>query len=194
MKVSVICHSLCGNTWVLAKQFQNTFAAAGCESVLYRVNDEDVDRWAPLFPAVTEMKDEIAAAPLATAAVLENSDLIVMGCPTYFGNVSGEMKAFMDSTSMFWPQAKLAGKYFAAFTTAGSNEGGGHLCLQSMLHYSQHMGMASVPVPNALVEGINTCAYGIAAVSGPKADSRPNEKTLELVEAYAKRLVTAVKA
>ena len=193
MKISVICHSLCGNTWLLAKEFQSSFQHLDGESTLYRVADVDAGHWVEIFPAAAEMQADIAAAPVAVPEVLENSDLIVIGCPTYFGNVSGEMKAFMDSTSMFWPQAKLAGKYFAAFATSGSSEGGAPLCLQAILHYGQHMGMIHIPIPNALIAGVDTCAYGITSVSGGKANIRPDANTLQLVNAYADVLVNVVR-
>jgi NAD(P)H dehydrogenase (quinone) len=45
-------------------------------------------------------------------------DVIVLGSPTYFGNMSAELKGFVDRSISVYRQ--LEGKRGAAFTTAGS--------------------------------------------------------------------------
>lgn len=56
-------------------------------------------------------------------------DLIILGSPTYFGNVSAELKGFIDRSISVYRQ--LAGKRGGVFTTAGS---GGDLekCLTAL--------------------------------------------------------------
>lgn len=48
---------------------------------------------------------------------LINSDAIIMGSPTYYGNMSGKMELFIDRT--YGIHGKLAGKVGGAFTSAG---------------------------------------------------------------------------
>lgn len=193
MKANVIFHSVCGNTLVLARRLQAELEELNVECGLYRVNDPDADKLARFFPIIAEAAEEIRAIPLARPELLLESDLVIMGSPTYFGNVSSDMKTFMDAAAPYWPEAKLAGKKLAAFATSGTAEGGAPLCLQAIRTWGTHMGMVPLPVPVGLVPDSDFPAYGLAAYSGPMADSRPDEIVLKGCRAWAKFLAEAVR-
>lgn len=193
MKANVIFHSVCGNTLILARWLQAELLELGVECGLFRVNDPDAEELARFFPIIAEMAEEIRSIPLAHPGLLQESDLVVMGSPTYFGNVSSEMKTFMDSAAPFWPEAKLAGRKIAAFATAGTPEGGAPLSLQAIRTWGTHMGMIPLPVPVGLVPGTDFPAYGLTAYSGSMADSRPDEAVLEGCRAWAAFLVEAAR-
>lgn len=193
MKATIIFHSVCGNTLVLARELQAGFRRLDADCGLFRVKDPDAEALAGFFPIIAEAAAEIRAIPLAGPELLVESDLVIMGSPTYFGNVSSDMKTFMDSAAPFWPEAKLAGRKIAAFATAGTPEGGAALCLQAIRTWGTHMGMIPLPVPVGLVPGTDFPAYGLAAYSGPMADRRPDEAVLEGCRAWAKFLLEAVR-
>lgn len=55
--------------------------------------------------------------------VLHESDTIIFGCPTYFGNVSAEFKRFMEETGKFWYKQRWKDKLAAAFTLSSTTNG-----------------------------------------------------------------------
>jgi multimeric flavodoxin WrbA len=71
--------------------------------------------------------------------LLHNSDTIVFGCPTYFGNVSGVFKQFMERTGSFWYKQPWKNKLAAAFTVSSTTNGDKLNTLQAiMLFACQH--------------------------------------------------------
>lgn len=189
MKTAIIVHSVCGNSYLLAKHFETCLKNQNKDVTLYRIQDADRSVWANIFPSAGEFANEIDALPTATADVLLQNDHIVLGCPTYFGNVSAEMKAFMDSASVFWVNAGLNGRTLTAFTSASNSEGGGGLCLQAINTFGQHVGMGSLPVPADLLPDISFPAYGFITYSGSKGDQRPAEAIYRGIAAYCERFI-----
>ncbi len=168
MKAVIVFHSVCGNDYLIAKAFETGLKAEGHHAGLFRVADAD---WVEKPDTSSQAKNVLAAmrqVPEAAPSVLLEADLIIMGSPTYFGNVSAEMKTFMDQTGGLWIQAKLAGKKFFAFTSAGNTEGGGALCLQTLHTYAHYMGMHSISMPVNICPGENVSALGIIQYSNGK--------------------------
>jgi NAD(P)H dehydrogenase (quinone) len=188
MKAVIVFHSMTGNTYIVAKAFEAALLSRGIETSLYRVEDQ---RWKPQTDVTEKAKQNLRAMmslPVATPDVLLKSDIVIMGSPTYFGNVSAQMKAFQDATSAYWFESKLAGKRFAAFTSVGSPENGGSLCLQTMHFYAQHMGMIIVPVPNSIWPTAGLSAYGIVQNSQARYGEELDQKTVTAIERYVEVL------
>jgi len=59
------------------------------------------------------------------------ADAIIMGSPTYFGQMSAKLKALIDESVKI--HEKLAGKVGAAFTSAGGTATGAETTLMSIL-------------------------------------------------------------
>ncbi len=184
MKAAVIFHSVCANTYLMAKKYAKFLEANNIETILRRVEDDDLEDLAATFPTIDEYKDEIKSIEVAVPNDLLNNDLIFLGSPTYFGNVSAEMKCYMDQAADFWPDALLAGKRLGAFTTVGNSEGGGHICLQAINTFGQHMGMVPIPVPSNLVPGTYYPGYGLIHYTGDLADQRPKDSLDIAIKAY----------
>lgn len=189
MKISIIFHSVCGNTYKMAKMFDDAFKNLDCEVGIFRAKDDDLQKWSEMFPSATEVYEKLSIIPLVKPEVFKNSDLIILGSPTYFGNVSAEMKVVMDSTSIYWIDAALAGKKLAVFSSCASREGGAALCLKSMITFGQHMGMIHIPLPTNLVVNCEINAYGITHYSGNFADSRPDAEVNSLIKSYTEYLI-----
>ncbi|MCF2531616.1 flavodoxin family protein [Yinghuangia soli] len=64
--------------------------------------------------------------------ILDAADAIVFGAPTYFGDVAGKFKLFMESTSRRWDEQVWADKLAAGFTTSGAKSGDKLQTLQSL--------------------------------------------------------------
>ena len=128
--------------------------------------------------------DEMAVVPIAVASDLLYADLILFGSPTYFGNMSGAMKRFFDSTAPYWTEGRLAGKRCMAFTTAGNSEGGAHLCLQSIRTCACHLGMVLLPFPSQIAGDYPQPAYGLVHYSGDDASKRPEKHVSDSIERW----------
>lgn len=71
--------------------------------------------------------------------LLHHSDVIVFGCPTYFGNVSGAFKQFMEKTGGFWYKQVWKNKLAAAFTMSSTTGGDKLNTLQALMLFAcQH--------------------------------------------------------
>lgn len=188
-KVSIVFHSICGNTYLIAKEFYNEFKKYDMEVQILRVADPNYAELAKQFNVAGQYKKEIMEIEEAVVEKLLDSDIIIMGSPTYFGNVSGAMKSFMDSFAPYWTNAAFWGKKLFAYTTVGTTEGGGDMCLTAINIFGQHMGMVNVPVPANLLSTQNFPAYGLIHYVGDYSNLRPSRDVLLAVKEMTERLL-----
>lgn len=183
-KIAVVFHSVCANTYLMAKEYRDAFAALGAQVLFYRLHDPNYAVTADAFPASRKYKSEILSVEeLKSPAQVLDCDALFLGSPTYFGNVSAPVKVFMDSFVDYWAEARLAGKFFGGFASAGTPQGGCDICLQALCHFAMHMGMCLVSVPST-VTGTVQPAYGICHWSGDLSDQRLTQGEREAIASY----------
>lgn len=191
-KVAVVFHSICGNTYLLAKAYADAFKAAGADVDLLRVKDDTYHDISLQFDSSKEYRDEILKVPVVSdGKAMVDYDAVFMGSPTYYGAVSAQMKAFMDSFCTIWVDALMAGKYFGAFATSGTACGGSEFAIQSLNIFAQHVGMITLSVP-CNIGGTPQPAYGITYASGDMADQRINDGVKQAVEGYVRYVMTKI--
>jgi NAD(P)H dehydrogenase (quinone) len=109
---------------------------------------------------------------------LLNADAIIMGSPTYYGQMSSKLKALIDESVRI--HGKLEGKVGAAFTSSGGTASGAETTLLSMVQAMLVHGM--------IVQGrASDKHYGAAAVGCP------DDKELESCRALGKKVASLVK-
>ena len=54
-------------------------------------------------------KAEFADVPVASFGMLKNFDAIIVGTPTRFGDMCGQMRAFWDQTGPLWAKGERCG-------------------------------------------------------------------------------------
>ena len=109
---------------------------------------------------------------------LADADGIIMGSPTYFGQMSYRLKALIDESVKI--HEKLEGKVGAAFTSSGGTGTGAETTLLSILQAMLVHGM--------IVQGrADDKHYGAAAVE------TPNKKELQYCRELGKRTAILVK-
>ncbi len=183
-KAAVIFHSICGNTYLLAKCFEKALNEQGVEVLLYRTVDTNHKKIAEIFKPATEYLEEIHNLPIIeNPEILKDCDMIFMGSPTYFGNVSGPIKLFMDSFIDLWENSPLNKAYFGAFATYSTPHGGSAMCLRALNLFAEHLGMPTFPIKSNLGPIIQP-PYGIVHHSGENVLSRPNADTQKTVSNY----------
>src|SRR5690606_21194157 len=63
------------------------------------------------------------AAPVADPKELGDYDAIIFGSPTRFGNMTAQMRNFLDQTGGLWVKGALVGKVGSVFTSTGTGGG-----------------------------------------------------------------------
>ncbi|MFI6657153.1 flavodoxin family protein [Streptomyces sp. NPDC050523] len=99
--VSIAYHSGYGHTAVLAEAVRDGAAEAGAEVHLIKVDEITDEQW----------------------ALLDGSDAIVFGSPTYMGTASGAFHVFAEASSKRWFGQDWKDKLAAGFTNSGSKSG-----------------------------------------------------------------------
>lgn len=85
--------------------------------------------------------------PYATGADLEECAGLIIGSPSYFGNMAAPLKSFLDGMIGEWLRGAFVGKPFGTFASTGSLHGGQETTLLTMAVPLLHHGMIYVGVP-----------------------------------------------
>lgn len=166
--VAVIYYSSTGNVHALAEALAEGASAAGAAVRLRRVAelapDEAIDR----NPAWRAHLNATADIPEAAHEDLRWADAYAFGTPTRYGNVSAQLKQFLDTTAALWAAGELADKPATGFTSAINRHGGNESTLLALYHTLFHWG-AIVVAPGYTHEAFSAAGgnpYGTAHASG----------------------------
>jgi len=112
--------------------------------------------------SVEGMECQVKLVGEVTNDDLVATDGLIVGSPTYFGQMAAEVKALFDPTDAIY--GKLQGKVGGAFTTAGQAGGGHETALLSLI--------IAMFVAGMIVEGCTSGpVYGPFAVEQPTAEN-----------------------
>lgn len=118
---------------------------------------------------VKEAKVIVKRVDQASPDDLLGADGIIIGSPTYFGQMSGKLKAFIDKSIEVY--GKLEGKVGAAFTSSGGVVSGAETTLLSIIQAMLIHGM--------VVQGRSKGKhYGGAAVESPSPEELEGSRDL----------------
>ena len=139
-----------------------------------------------------------SGAPYAELEDLADCDGLILGTPTYFGNMSASLKHFIDSTTPLWFGGKLAGKPAAVFTSTSTQHGGQESTLLSMMQPLLHHGMLITGLPYTLPELSTTTSggtpYGASHVAGVDGKRELDEIEAGLCTALGQRVASIARA
>jgi NAD(P)H dehydrogenase (quinone) len=134
------------------------------------------------------------AAPEATVEELAEYDAILVGTPTRFGNMSGQMRTFWDRTGPLWANGALNGKVGGVFVSTATQGGGQESTVLSTITTLLHHGLIVVgpsyaaPELNDVSEVRGGSPYGAGTVAGPAGKRSPTEKERSLARFHGKRV------
>jgi len=132
----------------------------------------------------------------ATNEDLANCDGLILGSPTYFGNMAAPMKFFLDGTSAEWFNSTLSGKPAGVFTSSSSMHGGQETTLITMLIPLLHHGMIISGIPYSEKELHDTrtggSPYGPTHFSGDKDNSLSTHE-IKLCTSFGSRIANIAK-
>ena len=126
------------------------------------------------------------AAPVADPHEIAEYDAILVGTPTRYGRIAGQMANFWDQTGGLWAKNALVGKVGSAFTSTGSQHGGQETTLMSVITNLLHHGMVIVGLPYTakgqlrLDEVSGGTRYGASTIAGGDGSREVSENELQL--------------
>jgi NAD(P)H dehydrogenase (quinone) len=186
-KVAVIYYSATGNVHALAEAVAEGAAQAGAQVRLRRVAELAPPEAIDSRPAWRAHVDATADIQVATIDDLGWADAVAFGSPTRFGNISAQLKQFLDLTGPLWAAGELADKVATGFTSAGNLHGGNESTLLALYNTLHHWG-AIVVAPGYTDESVTRAGgnpYGTAHAS---AGGPPGSDVLAAARYQGRRL------
>ncbi|MEW9520764.1 NAD(P)H:quinone oxidoreductase [Streptomyces tubercidicus] len=191
--VAVIYYSSTGTVAELARLIADAAEHAGADVRLRRA--------AELAPQTAiDANPAWAANAAATADIMEAThedvlwaDAVIFGTPTRFGNVTSQLKQYLDTLGGLWQQGKLADKVYSGFTASATKHGGQESTLLALYHTVHHFGGILVTPgytdPAKFADGN---PYGTSHVGGPDTPLDDEARTAARIQ--AERVVKFTKA
>lgn len=124
-------------------------------------------------------------APIAAVDELPNYDAIIFGSGTRFGNVTAQLRNFMDQTGGLWMKNSLVGKVGSVFTSSATQHGGQESTILTFIPTLLHQGMVVVGLPYAFqgqtgVDEIKGGSpYGASTITNGDGSRQPSAIELE---------------
>ncbi|OFZ82226.1 MAG: NAD(P)H:quinone oxidoreductase, type IV [Bdellovibrionales bacterium RIFOXYD1_FULL_55_31] len=197
MNILVVFYSMTGNTATLARAIAKGAREQGAAVRLRQVRELMPEEVIQKRPDLQKVKDSLKDVPLATNDDLVWADGVAFGSPTRYGNMSAQLKQFLDGTGSLWMSGTLVGKVASVFTSTSTQHGGQESTLLSMMVPLFHLGYIMLGLPYAeqaqmTMEDIHGGSpYGVSSISGVDSKRAPTEVDLALASALGKRLALA---
>lgn len=179
-KVLVLYYSAYGHIEQMAYAVAEGAKAAGAHV--------DVKRVPELVPAEVAKNSGFKLdqkAPIAKVDDLPEYDAIIFGSGTRFGNVTSQLRNFMDQTGSLWMKGALVGKVGSIFTSSATQHGGQESTILTFMPTLLHQGMVVVGLPYSfqgqmgLDEIKGGSPYGASTITGGDGARQPSAVELE---------------
>ncbi|MFC3499470.1 NAD(P)H:quinone oxidoreductase [Micromonospora krabiensis] len=195
VNIAVIYYSATGTVHQLAEAVAAGASEAGATVRLLRV--------AELAPKEVVASSEPWAAhaaatehvPVATPEDVRWADAVAFGSPTRFGNVTSQLKQFLDTLGGLWARGDLVDKVYSGFTSTSQLHGGQESTLLALYNSVYHFGGIVVPPGFAdPIKFVDGNPYGTSHVVGGKGEIPVDETALAAGVFQGKRVATVTKA
>ncbi len=179
-KVLVLYYSAYGHIEQMAYAAAEGAKAAGAEVDVKRVPELVPEDIAKQSGHKLDQK-----APIAKVDELPNYDAIIFGSGTRFGNVTAQLRNFMDQTGSLWMKGALVGKVGSVITSSATQHGGQESTILTFIPTLLHQGMVVVGLPysfqgqTGLDEIKGGSPYGASTITGADGSRQPSAVELE---------------
>lgn len=194
-KVLVLYYSMYGHIEVMAQAVaEGVREVEGVDAVIKRVPEtipEDQAR------AIGVKLDQ--SAPIAITEELADYDAIIFGTPTRFGNMTAQMRNFLDQTGGLWTKGALIGKVGSVFTSSATQHGGQESTILSFHTNLLHHGMVVVGVPYSCADQMRTdeitggSPYGASTITGGDGKRMPSANELGIARFQGRHVAEIAK-
>ncbi|MBV8503914.1 MAG: NAD(P)H:quinone oxidoreductase [Paucibacter sp.] len=191
-KVLVLFHSIYGHIARMAQaEAQGAAEVPGTTVTLKRVPETMSDEAIKKIGGKTD-----STIPVATPDELADYDAIIFGTPTRFGNMTGQMRTFLDQTGGLWMKGALIGKVGSVFTSSATQHGGQESTILTFIPTLMHQGMIVVGLPYSeqrqmgLDEIKGGSPYGASTIAGGQGERQPSEQELAMAKSQGRHVAT----
>jgi NAD(P)H dehydrogenase (quinone) len=195
MKILVVYYSMYGHILQMARAVAaGAQGVPGAEVLLRRVPELEFNlkkvQESKHAQQVLEQQQDV---PFVTLDDLRAADGVLFGTPTRYGNMTAQMKAFIDSTVELWAQGVMEGKPAGIFTSTATTHGGQETTGFTMMAPLLHWGMLIVGVPYSTpgmlhTEGRGGTPYAASTIAGGRNELQPTPEDLEIARALGRRV------
>ena len=146
-----------------------------------------------------QARQGFAHVPVIQPEQMADADAIIFGTPTRFGNMTAQMRNFLDRTGQMWMKGALIGKIGSVFTSTGTQHGGQETTITSFHATLLHQGMVIVGVPYSekgllnMKEITGGSPYGAGTLAGGDGSRQPSENELAIARFQGKHVAQIAK-
>ena len=191
LKVSVIYYSATGTIAELARTIADEAEKSQAEVRLRKVVEFAPEGLIDANPAWRANVDATQDVPVATPDDTVWADAVIFGSPTRYGNVSAQLKFYLDSLGAPWREGLLKDKIYSGFTASSTKHGGQETTLVALYNTIHHFGGIVVAPgytdPTKFVDGN---PYGTSHVSAQ--GKNPVDDTARTAAAVQARRVVSI--
>jgi NAD(P)H dehydrogenase (quinone) len=188
-KILVLYYSSWGHMEQMARAAAEGAREAGAEVTVKRVPE-----LVPLEVAKAAHYKLDQDAAIAEPLELEKYDGFVFGISTRYGQMTSQLKNFLDQTGPLWAKGALINKPATVMSSTATQHGGAELAILTTQASLQHHGMIIVPLSyayqgqsgNDVVRG--GAPYGMTTTSDSDGSRQPSAQELEGAKFQGKRL------
>lgn len=192
VKLTIVYYSMTGTNYQLAKWAAEAAEESGAEVRIVKAQElanEEAINSNPVWKAHVEETKDIK---VATSEDLTWADAIIISSPTRFGNVTAQIKNFMDAQGGVWAEGKLMNKVVSAMSSAQNSHGGQEATIKSIYTTMMHWGaiIAAPGYTDASIFKAGGNPYGTSVTAGREGMVEDVE---DAVRHQAKRTVEVAK-
>ncbi|SRR5690625_2690181 len=179
-KVLVLYYSSYGHIEQMAYAVAEGAREAGADAVVKRVPE--------LVPHDVAQQSGYKLdqpAPIATVDELPQYDAIIFGTGTRYGNMTAQMKNFIDQTGSLWASGALKGKVGSVFASSATQHGGQESTILTFHPVLLHLGFIIVGLPYTFQgqmgvdEVMGNSPYGASTIAAGDGSRQPSKVELE---------------
>ena len=194
-KVLILYYSMFGHIEIMAQALaEGVREVEGVDAVIKRVPETLPEGQALAMGVKLDQP-----APIATVEELPDYDAIIFGTPTRFGNMTAQMRSFLDHTGKLWTNGRLIGKVGSVFTSSATQHGGQESTILSFHTTLLHHGMVIVGVPYSCTDQMRTdeitggSPYGAGTITGADGKRMPTANELGIARFQGRHVAVIAK-
>jgi NAD(P)H dehydrogenase (quinone) len=188
-KVLVLYYSAWGHMEQMAYAAAEGAKAGGAKVEVKRVPELVPDDVAKSMHYKLDQK-----APIAKPEELADYDAIIFGTGTRYGNMTAQMKNFIDQTGALWMKGALVGKVGSVMSSSATQHGGQESTILTFIPVLMHHGMVVVGLPYSYQgqmghdEIRGGSPYGASTIAGGDGSRQPSKQELEAASYQGKHV------
>ena len=195
-RIQIVFYSMYGHIYKMAEAIAEGAREVGdTEVLLYQVPElvpEDVLEKS----GAKKAREAFAHVPIIKPDQLSAADAIIFGTGTRFGNMTAQMRNFLDQTGGLWMSGGLVGKVGSVFTSTATQHGGQETTITSFHSTLFHHGMIVVGVPYA-AQGLTNMdeisggtPYGASTLTKGDGSRMPSANELSIARFQGRHVAT----